>query len=63
MAGNVSWKPGPLVPVKNVVRMPLVAGQWVKGGGSKKFKYDLLVVNNQTASNIPVQAKTKVIPY
>lgn len=63
MAGNVSWKPGPLVPVKNVVRMPLVAGQWVKGGGSKKFKYDLLVVNNQTASNIPVQAKTKAIPY
>lgn len=54
--GKVSWKGG---PVKNVGRTPLVGGQWVKG---KKNKYDLIVVNNETAPGIPVEAKVRVIP-
>jgi branched-chain amino acid transport system substrate-binding protein len=53
VVGPISWKGG---PVKNVAKTPLVGGQWVKG---KKFKYDLVIVNNQTAPNIPTQAKIK----
>jgi hypothetical protein len=37
-----------------------VAGQWVKG---KTHKYDLLVVNSETAPAVPVQAKPKAIVY
>ena len=55
--GHVAWKGGPL---RNVAPTPLVGGQWVKG---KQFKYDLVVVNNETAPNIPVAAKTKPISY
>jgi branched-chain amino acid transport system substrate-binding protein len=54
--GPVSWGAG---PVKNVTRTPLVGGQWRKG---KKFKYDLLIVNNETAPAIPVQAKIIAVP-
>ena len=57
MIGRVSWKGG---PVKNVGRTPLVGGQWVKG---KKHKYDFVVVNNETAPGIPVEAKVKVLSY
>ncbi len=53
VVGPISWKAG---PVKNVAKTPLVGGQWVKG---KKYKYDLVIVNNQTAPNIPAQAKIK----
>lgn len=55
LVGNVRWGNG---PVKNVAKTALVGGQWVKG---KKFKYDLLVVNNKTAPNIPTQAAFKPI--
>ena len=51
--GHVQWGNG---PVKNVAKTPLVGGQWVKG---KNHPYDLLVVNNETAPEIPVQAKIK----
>ncbi len=53
VVGPISWKAG---PVKNVAKTPLVGGQWVKG---KKYKYDLVIVNNQTAPNISAQAKIK----
>jgi branched-chain amino acid transport system substrate-binding protein len=53
VVGPISWKGG---PVKNVAKTPLVGGQWVKG---KKYKYDLVIVNNATAPNIPTQAKLK----
>jgi len=55
--GKVTWKGG---PVRNVGRTSLVGGQWVKG---KKFKYDFVVVNNETAPAIPATAKVKAIPY
>ncbi|MFD2272342.1 ABC transporter substrate-binding protein [Undibacterium arcticum] len=54
--GSVAWGSG---PVKNVAKTPLVGGQWVKG---KKHKYDLIVVNNETSPDIPVQAKIKPLP-
>ena len=45
-------------PVKNVSKTPLVGGQWVRGS---KHKYDLQVVNNKTATNIPVKGVMKPI--
>ncbi len=37
-------------PMKNVSKTPLVGGQWVKGS---KTKYELVIVNNQSAPAIP----------
>ena len=53
IVGPISWGGG---PVKNVAKTPLVGGQWVKG---KKYKYELVIVNNETAKNIPTHAKIK----
>ena len=53
IVGPIAWGKG---PVKNVCKTPLVGGQWVKG---KKNKFDLLIVNNETAPNIPATAKLK----
>lgn len=57
VAGPVNWKS---TKVPNVAVLVTCGGQWVltKGG---KFKYDLLVVSNATAPNIPVQAKLKLL--
>lgn len=57
IAGHVQWTGK---PVKNVCRMPLVAGQWVKG---EKHRYDLIVVANTEASEIPVARKPVAIAY
>ena len=46
-------------PVKNVCKSPMVGGQWVRGTG--KFKYNLLVCNNDHAKAIPVQTKMKLL--
>ena len=55
IVGPVSWtSANPFGnPVKNVSKTPLVAGQWVKG---KKYKYDLVIVNSDTAKQVPTQA-------
>ena len=53
IVGPIAWGGG---PVKNVAKTPLVGGQWVKG---RKYKYELVIVNNETAKNIPAQAKIK----
>jgi branched-chain amino acid transport system substrate-binding protein len=55
VVGTVAWGKG---PVKNVAKTPLVGGQWVKG---KKYPFDLVIVNNKTAPNIPAGGKLKVI--
>lgn len=55
--GHIDWKKG---PVKNVCRTPLVAGQWVRG---EKHRYELIVVANTEAKEIPVAAKPMAIPY
>jgi len=55
IVGPVAWGKG---PVKNVTRTPLVGGQWVKG---TKHKYDLVIVDNQNAPNIPTGGKLKLL--
>jgi branched-chain amino acid transport system substrate-binding protein len=54
IVGHVKWGgPGPF---KNVSKTPLVLGQWVKGS---KFKYDLVIVNNELAKKIPTGGSLK----
>ena len=48
----MSWQPVGN-PVKNVSKTPLVGGQWVK---CKKYKFDLVIVNNDTAEKSRPQA-------
>lgn len=55
LVGPVSWDGG---PVKNVAKTPLVGGQWVRGS---KYKYNLRVVNNETAPSIPAAGSLKVM--
>jgi branched-chain amino acid transport system substrate-binding protein len=56
MLGHVQWTGK---PVKNVTKTPLVGGQWVKPKHSEKYKYDLLVVSNDTDPEIKIQAAMK----
>jgi branched-chain amino acid transport system substrate-binding protein len=60
IVGPLTWKGGPLNPVPNVCITPLVGGQWKKG---KKFKYDLEIVANKTAPNIPLDSPFEAIKY
>ena len=53
IVGPVSWANG---PVKNVSKTPLVTGQWSTGN---KYKYDLSIVNNKAAPEIPVAGNLK----
>ncbi len=53
IVGPVDWTKGG--PFKNVSKTPLVGGQW--RFVDKKHKYDLVIVNNKTAPNIPVGGK------
>jgi branched-chain amino acid transport system substrate-binding protein len=56
VVGAVKWGgPGPF---KNVSKTPLVLGQWVKG---TKNKVELVVVNNETATNIPTGGKMSLL--
>ena len=54
VVGPVKW--GGHGPFKNVSKTPLVLGQWVKG---TKNKVDLVIVNNETAKNIPTGGTLK----
>ena len=54
--GRIDWSKGPM---KNVSKTPLVGGQWVKG---EKHPFDLIVVANTGAAEIPVAAKPIPIP-
>ena len=60
LVGKITWKGGPLNPVKNVCTTPLVGGQWKKG---KKFKYDLHNVYNGSAPDIPLDSAFEQIRY
>lgn len=52
LVGNVSWSAGgPRNPVRNVCTTPLVGGQWKRGTA---FPYELAVVNNARAPDIPL---------
>jgi branched-chain amino acid transport system substrate-binding protein len=56
VVGDVAW--GGQGPFKNVSKTPLVLGQWNKG---KKFKYELSIVNNESARAIPTSDKLKAM--
>jgi branched-chain amino acid transport system substrate-binding protein len=60
LVGPITWKGGPTNPVPNVCTTPLVGGQWKKG---TKFKYDLNIVFNKTAPNIPLDSAFEPIKY
>ncbi len=45
-------------PFKNVSKTPLVGGQWSKGA---KYPFDLLVVSNTLAPEIPTQGKLQLL--
>jgi len=60
LVGPVAWKGGPHNPVKNACSTPLVGGQWKKGD---RFKYDLHVVYNKPAPNIPVDGPFEPVRY
>ena len=55
IVGRVAWEGK---PVKNVTKTPLVGGQWVKG---KRHRYELIVVNNDTARNVPKAGQIKLL--
>ena len=57
VVGPVKW--GGQGPFRNVSRTPLVLGQWGKGA---RFKYELTIVNNEAAPNIPVGGSLKPMP-
>jgi branched-chain amino acid transport system substrate-binding protein len=61
LAGHIDWTSGgPKNPVPNVSVTPLVSSQWVKG---TQYKYDIVVVANSLAPEVPVQAEPQVIKY
>jgi branched-chain amino acid transport system substrate-binding protein len=53
LVGPIAWGKG---PVPNVTKTPLVGGQWGKGKG---FPFDITIVSNKSASNIPVGGKLR----
>lgn len=55
IVGPINWAD---TPIKNVSKTSLVGGQWRLGG---KYKYELVVVNNDAAPHIPVQSKLKLM--
>jgi len=60
LVGHLQWNGAGLPPfaAKNVAKTPLVGGQWrLKGDG----KYDLVIVDNQTAPAIPASGKMEPI--
>ncbi len=60
IVGPITWKGGPTNPVPNVCTTPLVGGQWEKGA---KWKYDLNIVFNKTAPEIPLDRPFSAIQY
>jgi branched-chain amino acid transport system substrate-binding protein len=53
IVGPIAWGKG---PTKNVAKTPLVSGQWRLSSGGP-FKYDLIVVANGLAPQIPLGGK------
>ena len=48
-------------PIKNVSLTSLAGGQWRKTKSGSKFPYELLIVSNATAPQIPVEADLKLL--
>ncbi len=60
MNGLVSWSTPALNPVPNVCTSPLAGGQWIKG---TKYPFDLAVVSNSVAPEVPTTAKMQPLKY
>jgi branched-chain amino acid transport system substrate-binding protein len=60
IVGPISWGSDKLPPFaqKNVAKTPLVGGQWRLAGGGK---YDIVIVDNQTAPEIPTAGTMELI--
>ena len=64
LVGRVAWNGK---PTKNVAKTSVVGGQWIPGWkfknwpAGRKFKYDLVIVDNQTDTEIGVQRKLEPI--
>jgi branched-chain amino acid transport system substrate-binding protein len=56
IVGPIDFSSG---PVPNVAKTPLVGGQW---GPGTDFQYDLTIVSNSLATNIPTGGKLRPIP-
>jgi len=54
IVGPVKWSGQ---PVKNVTKTPLVAGQWQRKGD----KFELVIAENKTAPDIPVDGKLELL--
>lgn len=60
IVGKVAWDGANVPPfaARNIAKTPLVGGQWrLKDGGG----YDLVIVDNQTAPNIPTGGRMEAI--
>jgi branched-chain amino acid transport system substrate-binding protein len=55
IVGPLDWSAG---PVPNVAKTPLVGGQWRRSSGGA---YELVIVNNKTAPQIPAAGKLEPI--
>lgn len=60
ISGPIAWNGGPKNPVPNVCITPLVGGQWVKG---EKYPYDLKIVENSIAPEVPVNGELTQMEY
>ncbi|MDR2334534.1 MAG: ABC transporter substrate-binding protein [Burkholderiaceae bacterium] len=56
VVGDISWNGKG--PFRNVSKTPLVLGQWTKG---KRFKYELAIVNNESAKAIPTSGTLQLM--
>nr|WP_315465794.1 ABC transporter substrate-binding protein [uncultured Rhodoferax sp.] len=58
IVGKVDFKNS---PIKSVAKTELVAGQWRKTPDGSRFPFELVVVNNQVAKNIPLGGELKLL--
>ena len=56
VVGSLDWTSG---PVPNVAKTPVVGGQWRQGTTTS---YDLVIVSNKQAPNIPTAGKVEPLP-
>ena len=60
ISGPIAWNGGPKNPVANVCITPLVGGQWIKG---EKYPFDLKIVENSIAPEVPTNAELMAMEY
>ena len=58
MAGKIDFTSGPF---PNVSPGPIIGSQWVKAKAGSKFKLDVVITENATDPNVPIE--TKLVPY